>query len=220
MARLKERELAITLRKKGRSYSQIKKLINVSKGTLSGWLADYPLSQEQLNRLDTNREERIEKFRDTWKKKNSQKLAEKYRIAQKTIGKLSEREKYLAGLFLYWGEGTKNPKGGLSLTNTNPKMIKFFLSWLYQINIPIKRIRILLQIYRDMNPEVEIKYWQHELGIPVSCFRTPYIKKSNIENFQYKGRFGHGTCTATYHNTELAKDVAMALKYLMENFQK
>ena len=220
MARPIDREKAIKLRLEGKSYSQIMKLLNVSKGTLSYWIADYPLSKSQLENLRLSNLRRVENFRNTFAKKRLGKLAYKYTQAREIVGILDKREIYLAGLFLYWGEGTKDTKGGLSLTNTNPAMLRFFIEWLKQRNIPIERIRILLQVYEDMNINDELLYWRRELNMPQSCFRNPYIKKSNIETFTYKGRFGHGTCTVSYHNRDLAEDVAMSLKYLMEMFDE
>lgn len=46
MVRSKNKLKAITLRKKGMSYSQIKTEIGISKSTLSGWLSDMPLSKK------------------------------------------------------------------------------------------------------------------------------------------------------------------------------
>ena len=41
MARKKDKQKALTMRKKGMSYSQIKEKLGISKSTLSGWLQAY-----------------------------------------------------------------------------------------------------------------------------------------------------------------------------------
>jgi len=51
MARIQDREKAIALRKQEMSYSQIKKVLGVSKSTLSYWLKDFPLSKERVEEL-------------------------------------------------------------------------------------------------------------------------------------------------------------------------
>ena len=48
---------AIELRRQGQSYSDILKVVNVSKGTISLWLRNVELTQEQKGRL-TNRSRR------------------------------------------------------------------------------------------------------------------------------------------------------------------
>ena len=62
MARVKDRQRALELRLQGRSYSQIKKELGVSKSTLSEWLRQYPLTQERIRQLqkEGNNEAKIE----------------------------------------------------------------------------------------------------------------------------------------------------------------
>ena len=47
---------------------------------------------------------------------------------------------FLAGLFLYWGEGTKAQNSLVALTNTNPAMLKFFIKWLKLFGIKNKNV--------------------------------------------------------------------------------
>jgi hypothetical protein len=58
------------------------------------------------------------------------------------------------------------------------------------------------------------KFWSEELGLPLECFRKPYIKKSNLAGLTYKNGFGHGTAMIRYGNKELQNYVSMALKYI------
>ena len=123
---------AIELRKEGKSYSQIKEELQVSKGSLSLWLRKYPLSGEQMQRLTNRpmRELQIERYRLTRQTNREKRLREIYDCESARILPLNERELLIAGLMLYWGEGGKTANGTVTLTNTNPKMIKLFLYWL------------------------------------------------------------------------------------------
>jgi hypothetical protein len=60
------------------SYSQIKQAIGVSKSTLSGWLKDYPLSKERIDELRGKSERRIERYRETMRKKREKRLLDIY----------------------------------------------------------------------------------------------------------------------------------------------
>lgn len=51
VGKLEEKMLAIKLRKKGLSYSQIKRKVQVSKDTLSRWCREVILSPEQMETL-------------------------------------------------------------------------------------------------------------------------------------------------------------------------
>lgn len=120
MARFIIREQAISLREEGHTYSEIKLRLNVSKGTLSSWLKAHPLSDEQIARLSEFRYKRIEKYRDTMRKKSEQKMDLIYKAVKEDIGLLSDREFYMLGLGLFWGEGSKTKSGSLEMTNTVP----------------------------------------------------------------------------------------------------
>ena len=69
MARFRDHAKALILRKQGKSYSQIKTILKVSKSTLSLWLRDYPLSRQRIRELRDWSEQRIEKCRETKRKK-------------------------------------------------------------------------------------------------------------------------------------------------------
>ena len=160
MARLKDREKAISLRKeKQMSYSQIKKTLNVSKGTLSVWLKEYPLSKERIRELQKN-EAVIEKIRNTKREKREKRLKEIYNLQKKFILPIKKEPFFFLGLGLYWGEGTKYRMDSLSMSNTDPSIINFFISWLNKgLDVPRDKMRIQLHLYNDMNIEKEIKYW-------------------------------------------------------------
>ena len=137
MARLKDREKALALRKQEMSYSQIKKILGVSKSTLSYWLRGYPLSKQsikKLQRLGARRSEQaIEKYRETMRQKREKRLTETYQTQKQLILPLSNRELFIAGLLLYWGEGTKCRRDGLSISNNDPSVIRFFIYWLKKV---------------------------------------------------------------------------------------
>ncbi|MCX6713082.1 MAG: helix-turn-helix domain containing protein, partial [Candidatus Vogelbacteria bacterium] len=69
MARILVKQKAVKLRLEGKSYSEIKNLLGISKSTLSGWLEDYPLSKERIKELRDWNPRRIENFRNTMRNK-------------------------------------------------------------------------------------------------------------------------------------------------------
>ncbi|MCC7500569.1 helix-turn-helix domain-containing protein [Candidatus Nomurabacteria bacterium] len=219
MARLEDREKAITLRLKGHSYSQIKEALGISKSTLHYWLVDYPLSEERIRELRDHNAQRIERFRENFRQK---KIARKKIIRQKVlkeIGKVSERELLIAGFFLYWAEGMKVDRGTVLLTNTDPAMLRFFLAWLGTLGVDRKKLKARLHLYSDMEVDRQIKFWATELNLPVSIFKNTYIKKSDSNKRRnYRGRFGHGTCAIWTYNQELYEKIMMAIDGFKEKY--
>lgn len=214
MTRSLEKSKAIALRKEGKSYSQIKRELKVSKSTLGVWLVNMPLSSKRIKELRNNSEERIENYRNTMKRKKESRLEKVYEIIKADIPTLSKREIILSGLFLYWGEGEKSLSPSVSLSNTDPSMLTFYMRWLKALDVPLEKVRVVLHLYADMEQGRFIEFWSKTLGLPKSCFRKPYIKKSNLVDLTYKNGFGYGTCMIKYGSQELKNRIMMSLKYL------
>lgn len=221
MARFKDREKAIRLRKQEMSYSQIKKKLKVSKSTLSLWLKNYPLSEQKIRDLRDWNEQRIEKCRETKRKKKEKRLKDFYLQQKKLISPINKRELYLSGLFLYWGEGKKSDSTKLSVSNTDPSVIKFFIAWLTKsLKVPKEKLKIHLHLYKDMDIKKEVRFWAKILDISNKQFNKPYIKKSSRKAINHKGGFGHGTCNVTFGNARLSEKILMAIKTIADRYNK
>ena len=219
MAKPLLREKALSLRKKGMSYSQIKEKLDISKSTLSVWLKEYPLSQKRINELRAWSERRIERCRVTKAKKKEARLNALYTKTKKNIGNLSNREKDLAAAFLYWAEGTKASYGVIQMTNTDPAMVTFFVEWLKGRGCDVKKIRVYVHLYSDMDIKKSLRFWSKTLNIPLDRFRKPYVKEAKYKKGrEYVGRFGHGTCNIIYSNRELYEELMASIAYLREGY--
>jgi hypothetical protein len=216
MARFADKEKARSLRSQGKTYSEIKQILNINKSTLSGWLSDMPLSSEQMRNVRDLNPRRIEHFRNTMLAKRDERLQIAYTKAHQDIGVLSRRELFIAGLYLYWGEGLKSARGTVGIANTDPAMIRTFLTWLDTIGISKDQVRIRLHLYDDMNIQEQTSFWSKELRISNTQFRKPYIKKSSLTGLTYKNGFGQGTCNITFASMPMWEYITMALKRLRE----
>jgi hypothetical protein len=214
MAKALKKSRAIFLRKQGKSYSQIKNELGVSKSTLSFWLADMPLSRQRINELRSNSEIRIERYRNTMREKKEKRLEKAYELAKIDISLLSKREIILCGLFLYWGEGEKSLQPSVALSNTDPIMLRFYLEWLKALDVPLTDLKLVLHLYADMEEAKAIDFWSKSLNLPKIYFRKSYVKKSSLIGLSYKNGFGHGTCMIRYGSQKLKNKIMMSLKYL------
>lgn len=220
MAKFREHQLALKLRNQGKSYSQIKKEICVSKSTLSLWLRKFPLSREQINLLRAHSEIRIEKYRQTMQAKREKRLNIYYNEEKTRLLPLSQKELLVAGLFLYWGEGAKTVRHIVSINNTDPDVLKFALYWMrIALHIPKEKIQVFLHLYDDMNIDREISFWSRELNISKKYFARPYIKKSKRVGLTQKG-FGHGTCGIRTNNTVIKERILMAMKAIADYYKE
>lgn len=219
MAKFKEREIALQLRDREKlSYSQIKERLKVSKSTLSYWLRNYPLSNERINELRAWSEKRIERFRGTMQRKREARAATIYVQQKKELLPLTKKEMFIAGLFLYAGEGAKSRGTEVALSNTNPLIIQFFVYWITRIcGVPKKRLKVKLHLYRDMDIVRERCFWMKLLGLGEKQFKKPYIKASSKDRISYRGGFGHGTCNIIVSNVPLFEKIMMSIKVVLDS---
>ena len=217
MARSLEKEKARDLRKKGHSYSMIKTELGISKSTLSGWLKDLPLSEKRISELQSNSEIRIEKNRIT---KQNKKDARRYSVYQKVAYDIenSKDPEFVAGFYLYWGEGTKSAEYSIAITNTDPAIIKCFIEWLSKFGIVPENLKIKLHIYSDQN-EKELKiFWSNTTGIPITNYYKSYQKTASSKSKNYKGMFAYGTCSVMYHERDTYEYVLEGIRYLRTKY--
>ncbi|MBI5732236.1 MAG: hypothetical protein HY982_02655 [Candidatus Magasanikbacteria bacterium] len=220
MSRIILREEAVALRKKGMSYSQIKSELKIPKSTLACWLQGMPLSEERINELRGRSVVRIEKFRNTMLKKREKRLMEIYKLEKEKFPSLSKREQMIAGLALYWGEGSKSDWSKIALANTDPGILKFFAHWLVDLyDVERKNFRVSLQLYKNMDMQKKLNYWSKELGINRKQFTKPYIKCSSSNRINHRGSFGHGTCTIAVYSVLLKEKIMTQLKILAESYK-
>ena len=182
---------AISLRKKGISYGEIKKIIKVSKSTLSYWLKDVPLTKEQKKRLYTNSIAILSKGPQSQKERRKREIQEIIKKSEQEIKKPISFETYrLFGVALYWAEGDK--KNGLCVTNSDPSLILFMVKWFKDIlGISPKNTKAYLNIYPQQNDLKIKKFWSQLTGIPLENFGKSYIKPLN-KNYK-KNNLYYGT---------------------------
>lgn len=214
MALREKKARAVRMRQKGMSYSQIKSELKVAKSTLSLWLQHMPLSRKQINQLRGHSEVRIERYREARRQTRETRLAQVRLRAADDIGPLSKRELFIAGLFLYWGEGSKTTPGFLCISNTDPIMLRFAITWLELLGAPKNRMKIKIHLYRDMNVERSLAYWARVLRMPRSRFTKPYVKDSLQSKLSYPQRFPHGTGNVLISHRDIAERVFMSLEHI------
>ncbi len=121
---------------------------------------------------------------------------------------LDENEKILkyAGLIIYWAEGSKKGKGTVDLANSDPEMIKIFITFLRRIyNVSELKIRVLLYCYSNQNINKLIEYWSKIADIPRNQFSKPYVRK-DFSNNQI-GKMPYGLIHIRYSDTKLQTQI-------------
>ena len=179
LLRLKARKL----RKRGISVKKIAQYLGVSKSTTSHWVRDIILSVEQLENLKRSMLKGGELGRTKsamlQKEKRLLLIEESRKIGIKTLEDITDRELLIAGVALYWGEGSKKHRA-IEFCNSDPKMIQFLLVWLGKcFNIELVDIRCYVGINEIHGKREQIvkEYWSKVSGIPLQQFNKTSFKK-------------------------------------------
>lgn len=194
----KEKHTAITLRKEGKSYSEILQKVPVAKSTLSLWLREVGLSAPQKQRLTEKRIQSALKGARARRTKRESSTKKIFDAAKSEIGEISDQELFLTGVVLYWAEGSKQKpyttSTGVIFANSDPAMMRLFLRWLKLIGIEEERISYELYIHETARERLhEIKlFWSKILGTKISMLSRVYFKKNQVKNRRNIGREYHG----------------------------
>jgi predicted DNA-binding protein YlxM (UPF0122 family) len=101
-----------------------------------------------------------------------------------------EQELKIAGIMLYWAEGTL--KGAtVDFANSNPEMIKVFLKFLRNVcGVDERRLRVYLYCHSYCDV-VRLKvYWHKLTRIPLGQFTKPYIREGSTNLSKRKLLYG------------------------------
>lgn len=210
----KDKEKAIQLRHQGKSYKQIHRELGIGTSTLAWWFKHEPWSQEIKARLSAevswsnprSLELLAQANRERWKLKHEQ-----YRTtAVKEFPKFKHNPLFLAGVMLYWGEGDKKVKNCLvSLSNSDPEMIKIFNNFLISVcGVSRERIKLSLILYPDLIDSVQKNLWSKLTNIPITNFN----KSSFIKGRHPTKRNSYGVCLIRVSSRYLKEKIIAWIK--------
>src|SRR3989344_674100 len=124
MASVQLREKARLLRQKGQSISNISTALNASKSTVSYWCRNIALTNKQMRNLAQKRKDAgaLGRLRAAEKKRaiRIEAVEVESKRGARAIGSLSQRDIFVLGIALYWGEGYKSGNEECGFTNSDP----------------------------------------------------------------------------------------------------
>lgn len=142
-------------RMKGKSIPEISLLVGVSKTTVQRYVQTVEVPVEYRQRL--REKQGGAKDRAIAVRKNVA------REVESEIGALSERDRRMLLIGMYWGEGTKKDFG---LINSDPLLIQAFISSLYAVGITKSRLSLSLRVHEGVSIQEARKYWSETTSLP------------------------------------------------------
>lgn len=171
---------ARSMRKLGRSYGEIAKLLGVAKSTVSLWCRHIALSAEARKRLYTLQVEILSRGPKSSQARRQAEISEIIQQAKQEVSlPLSKESKKIAGAMLYWAEGSKTVD--FNFTNSDPYLVLFMVNWMDEVfGIKPATLVAYLNIHTGQDELTIKKYWSKLTGIPINNFGKTFIKPEGV----------------------------------------
>jgi predicted transcriptional regulator len=210
-----EREEARRLRREqGMSVKEICRTLGVAKSSVSVWVRDIELTEEQQEILILRRPFAPGAHKGAITNRN--KGLEQRRQYQEQ-GRIKARERdplHMAGCMLYWAEGSKT-KAMLEFSNSDPDMLVFYLKFLresLQVNDTDIAPRIACYLGNGVTVEEIESYWLSLFDLPESCLRKTLVNLQPRSSQQKGRKLKYGTCNLAVYHTQFVQHVFGAIQ--------
>jgi len=203
-----EQRKARELRRQGWSVREIERRLGVSRSSVSLWVRDIHLEDDQRRRLEQKTS--VGQLMAAVRKAEA---ARNVRREYQEEGRRLARERgasYVAGCMLYWAEGAK-ARVYVALSNSDPSLIRHFVAFLREhFSVPNDLLSIRCNLFADhieRQHEIE-QFWLTTLELPRSCLRRSIV--NNYSKYSQKKRTNklpYGTCCVKVHRTQIVQAI-------------
>ncbi len=212
-SKIKEKEIAITLRRKGYSLKEISDQLKIAKSSASVWVRNVIMTKKAKDRIVFIQKKAISKAMVI----NHEKAVIRRKMCNDWAKRVLVKKKF--GVFenqmvcsvLYWGEGAKY-SNRVEFTNSDPKMVKVFLTALcIGFDVDKSKIRVNLHLHKYHDELKQKKMWCSLLGISDGQFNKTFWKENGnkIKRLDYPG-----CIRICYHSKEIVDKMKSFYKEL------
>ena len=182
-ARSDVRDESRRLRALGHTYAEIAELTGASKGSISLWVRDVTMTHDARDRhLVRLRDARAAAGRGSSRRADSRRDAVRA-AAQRELGIRSARDLFVAGVALYWAEGSKSKpwrrQSRVVFINSDLSVVRLFLDWLDLVGVDESDRSYRLNIHESADVSTQQAWWACQLRLPLASFSRPTLKRHN-----------------------------------------
>jgi transposase-like protein len=200
-------------RRDGASINEIARRTGAAKSSISRWVRDIELTDEQRETL------RIAAYNGHVKGRTMHaRLRREARMMAQEDGRMRAQQGdrfFMAGCMLYWAEGSKD-RNHVEFTNSDPEMVRFFVRFLKTYwNLRHEDIRIACNLFADhVDQQRDIEqYWLDVAALPSESLRTSTVNVySKYSKKKRQNRLPYGTCRVTVARTRVVQAIFGAIQ--------
>ncbi len=207
-------EQAVSFRKRGFTYTEIAKICDVSRGTVSAWLAKEPFSQRvtETNRARsyTANTQRLALVNKARKAERTKKYTEVLKMAELEFKHYRTSPLFVAGISIYESLGDLKDPHTIRLATSKVKMQERFHRFVQEyLGAERESIHIWLQFSNQSDEVFLMKHWSRKLRVSVSQFYKNQIVPTVNER---KPALQFGVCNTIIGDTLLKRKLLHWIK--------
>lgn len=133
-------------------------------------------------------------------------IAELREVAREVALELVDDPSWVAGLVLYWAEGTKG-RNKVSMANADPRALRLFVRWVKTFVEPEAEFSIQLHLHEGNDEARARRYWLEETRLHDANFHKTFVKPAGTGN--RKNHLEHGICPVRMRRSADAWNIIM-----------
>jgi hypothetical protein len=214
------------LRKNGKTFPEIKKLlgVNIPKSTLSYWCRNVSLSRKyllkvkRLNKLNLARGREISSKNRKKKQEAFLKIVDTNNKNLYSVFADHNDTRRIALAILYLAEGSKTARGSLMFGNSDPAIVRMFVNLIRECyKLDERKFRCTVQCRADQNIKELEKFWSNTTKIPPNQFYKARIDKRTSGQVSKKQDY-KGVCRIDYFSSAIDLELKRIAQQITKSF--
>ncbi len=178
---------AVEFRKRGFTYSEIAKIVGISKSTASAWLSKKAFSKrvakDNAKRAARENIKRMELLNKARKNERRARYHEALHTAETEFKHYKHSPLFIAGLSLYMADGDQKDPSRIRVSSTNPNLHRIFIHFLHDfMGMEPDEVTFITTLYSGMDEAKEMKWWSRNIKIKLGVYhfgKTQFLKTNN-----------------------------------------
>jgi len=206
---------AIEFRKRGFTYSEIARICDVSKATVSNWLknegSSVRIKEDNIRKAARDNQKRMQLLNKTRKAERTARYTEAARSAETEYKHYRKDTAFMAGLMLYQAAGDLRDEHKVRLSSNRAEVHRVFIHFAIDyLGVRKQDVQFWLLFTGNVPLERHTRWWSRQIGLPFARFGKPQFVNPNATTL-HKGT-GNTIIGSTVLKCKLTRWLELAAK--------
>ncbi len=215
--KLAQHTQAKELRKRGFTYSEVAKIVGVSKSTVSKWFSretwSKSVTNENKKRSARENGKRISLLNTARSNQYRKVYDEAERSAVTEFKHYKQNPLFIAGLMLYLSSGDNSTKHLIRISHSQIEAHRIFIRFAEEfLGVSRGKMRFYVLLYPNHKPHTCSRHWSKKIKIPMSQFHKYQVIKSASTKKTLHFGVGNTIIGGTVLKRKISKWIELAVR--------